>query len=284
MGKQHLLDVGSGVQINYFDTGGQGPPVVILHGLAGGAKEFFPTARALTGFRTILLELRGHGRSTTRPVDLSRDVFVADVAHVIETAAAAPVALVGQSLGGHTAMLVAAKRPDLVSRLVLLESGAGGSSQVENMQLGEFFRSWPVPFSSRTAAREFLGAGPLAEAWADDLKETAAGYWPRFHPDVMAGTMDGLIQPRWQEWQAVSAPTLVIYGENGMFSEEEKAAFVSSRPGTLRVDLPAASHDGHLDAFEPWIAALRTFLGNPQSPDGEPNVKAADKGRQPGLH
>jgi pimeloyl-ACP methyl ester carboxylesterase len=119
VGKQHLLDVGNGVQVNYFDTGGPGLPVVILHGLAGSATEFFATARALTGFRAILVELRGHGRSTTRPGDISREAFVADVVHVIETAVAAPVALVGQSMGGHTAMLVAAKRPDLVSRLVL---------------------------------------------------------------------------------------------------------------------------------------------------------------------
>lgn len=284
VGKQHLLDVGNGVQVNYFDTGGPGLPVVILHGLAGSATEFFATARALTGFRTILVELRGHGRSTTSPGDLSREAFVADVVHVIETAVAAPVALVGQSMGGHTAMLVAAKRPDLVSRLVLLESGAGGSSHVENMQLGEFFRSWPVPFSSRPASRDFLGPGPLAEAWAADLEEKTGGYWPRFHPDVMVGIMHALIQPRWKEWQSVRAPTLVVYGENGMFSEDEKTAFVASRPETQRVDLPAASHDAHLDAFESWIAALSTFLGNPLSPQGSADTKAADKGRQPGLH
>ena len=45
--------------------------------------------------------------STTRPGDLSREAFVADVIHVIESAVGGPVALVGQSMGGHTAMLVA---------------------------------------------------------------------------------------------------------------------------------------------------------------------------------
>ena len=46
-GKQQFLNVGTGVQINYFEPGGPGLPVVILHGLAGSANEFFSTARAL---------------------------------------------------------------------------------------------------------------------------------------------------------------------------------------------------------------------------------------------
>ena len=98
------------------------------------------------------------------------------------------------------------------------------------------------------------------------LEEKPDGYWPRFHPDIMAGIMEGMIQPRWEEWQAVSAPALVVYGSRGMFSEKEKRTFLGFRPGTRRVDLPAASHDAHLDGFEPWIAALRTFLGSPQLP------------------
>jgi pimeloyl-ACP methyl ester carboxylesterase len=204
----------------------------------------------------------GHGRSTSRPGDLSREAFVGDVVHVIESAAGGPVALVGQSMGAHTAMLVAAKRPDLVSKLVLLESSAGSSSAAENMQLGEFFRSWPVPFPSRAAAKEFLGNGPLQDAWVADLEEREDGYWPRFSADVMVGTMNGLMRPRWEEWDAVAAPTLVVYGEEGMFSAEEKTEFVARGHSVRRVDIPRATHDAHLDASGAWIAALKSFLNS----------------------
>ncbi|WP_461172941.1 alpha/beta hydrolase [Arthrobacter sp. Z1-9] len=260
VGQQFALDVGLGVRINYFDTGGNGLPVVILHGLAGSAVEFFETARALPDFRTILVDLRGHGRSTSRPGDLSREAFIADVVHVIESAVHGPAVLVGQSMGGHTAMLVAAQRPDLVTKLVLLESSAGSSSAAENMQLGEFFRSWPVPFPSRAAAKEFLGNGPLQKAWVSDLEEREDGYWPRFHADVMVDTMNGLIRPRWEEWAAVTAPTLVVYGEEGMFPAEEKTEFVARGHNVRRVDIPRASHDAHLDATGAWVAALKSFL------------------------
>src|SRR5699024_4134871 len=111
----------AGVTIGYRDSGGWRPPVVLLHGLAGSGREFVATAEALPEFRVILVDLRGHGESTRRPRDLGRAAYVADVVGVIESVVGGPVALVGQSMGGHTAMLVAAVRPDLVGRLVLLE-------------------------------------------------------------------------------------------------------------------------------------------------------------------
>ena len=254
------VDVGPNVRINYFDTGGDGLPVVILHGLAGSAWEFFETARAIPEFRTILIDLRGHGRSTPIPDDLSREAFVSDVVQVIEASVNAPVTLVGHSMGGHTAMLLAAARPDLVSKLVLLESGPGSGSAAENERIGDFFRSWPVPFPSRTAARDFLGDGPLERAWVADLENRSDGLWPRFDADVMVATMNEVIRSRWDEWESVAAPTLVVYGEKGMFTAEEKSEFVDRGREVQRVDLAGASHDGHLDAFNSWIIALRSFL------------------------
>lgn len=208
-----------------------------------------------------MIDLRGHGRSTTRPGDLSREAFVADVVRVIESVVRAPVTLIGQSLGGHTAMLVAAARPDLVSRLVLLESGARGGSGDEHEHLGKYFRSWPLPFASRTTAQEFLGDGPLARAWVADLEERADGLWPRFEADVMVAAIKGVAAPRWDEWESIAVPTLVVYGENGIFAAEDKSGFCERGRRVQRVDLAGASHDSHLDAFHSWVAALRPFMG-----------------------
>lgn len=260
--RSFVLDVGPDEWIHCIDTGGDGPPVVILHGLAGSSREFFATAGALPEFRTVLIDLRGHGRSARTPSDLSREAFVADVVQVIETAVRAPVFLVGQSMGGHTAMLLAAAQPDLVSKLVLLESNAGGGSPAEYESVGDFFRSWPVPFPDRETARAYLGDGPLPRAWVADLEEKADGLLPRFDPDVMVKTMNDVIIPRWAEWESVRAPTLVVYGEKGMFSADEKSAFVERGRDVRRVDLPGASHDGHLDAFDEWVAVLRLFLAS----------------------
>ena len=248
------------VTLAYLDSGGNGAPVVILHGFAGSTTEFLPTAEALPEFRVLLVDQRGHGRSARIPGDLSRDAFVADVVQIIERVVGGPVALVGQSMGAHTAMLVAARRPDLVERLVILEGGAGGASAEDNIKLGKYFRSWPVPFADHKAASDFLGDGPLERAWIADLEHRRDGLWPRFDADVMIQTVNAIAQPRWGDWQNVAAPTLVVYANNGLFTGAEKTEFISRGHLVRRVDLANASHDAHLDTFEEWVRVLRSFL------------------------
>jgi len=258
-----------GVGVDVPDA--DGVPVVILHGLAGSGREFSPTAHALAPRRVIRIDQRGHGCSTRVPDDVSRAAFVADVVRVIEAEASGPVDLVGQSMGAHTAMLVAAARGDLVRRLVLLEGDQGGGSPEEHEALGAFFRSWPVPFADRDDALRMLGDGPLARAWADDLERRADGLYPRFDADVMVRVIRAVAEPRWAEWRSVTAPTLVVYADGGMFTAAQQAAFVERRgstdsAGVRRADLVGASHDAHLDAFDQWIAVLRDFLAEPGVP------------------
>lgn len=249
-----------GVTISYLDSGRAGAPVVILHGLAGSATEFVPTAESLSDFRVLLVDQRGHGRSTRVPADTSRAAFVADVARVIEAEVNGPVALVGQSMGAHTAMMAAAARPDLVDRLVLLECGAGSGSTAENAKMGAHLGSWPVPFVDETAAREYLGSGLLEQAWIADLEHRPDGLYPRFDPEVMVQTLDAVAAPRWTEWESVSIPSLVVYADGGIFDEGDKSEFVRRGQRAQRIDIPDASHDAHLDAFDRWAEILHAFL------------------------
>ncbi|WP_083508702.1 alpha/beta fold hydrolase [Arthrobacter alpinus] len=236
--------------------------MVVLHGLAGESGEFAPTMAALAQqYRVVALDQRGHGRSTRRPFDVSRDAFVQDVVALIAyVSPGAPVHLAGQSMGAHTAMLVAAARPDLIDSLVLLESDAGSGSLEDAAKLGAFFASWPVPFADAAAALAFLGDSPVASAWVKSMQMRDNGLWPRFDSDVMERCIRHVMQPRWDDWISVQSRALVVYADGGMFTEAQKQEFVSRRPGTIRVDLQNASHDAHLDQFEAWMDALRGFL------------------------
>lgn len=254
--------VESGTIISYLVFDGADPAVVILHGLAGSSREFIPTAQALAGRKIILIDQRGHGQSTRRPGDISRAAFVNDVVRVIEAESSVAIDLVGQSMGAHTAMLVASSRPDHVRKLVLLEGNEGGGSVADNAAMGDFFRSWEVPFATRDAARSALGDGPLVRAWIADLEEREHGLYPRFDADVMVAVIDEVSVPRSREWQSVTAPTLVVFADGGMFTEEQKVRFVELRVGVHRVDLSGASHDAHLDAFEQWMRALHGFVNS----------------------
>ncbi|MCK0118536.1 alpha/beta hydrolase [Isoptericola sp. S6320L] len=257
---RRTISTDDGTTISYLDQPGPGVPVVLLHGLAGSSTELVATARSLPHRRVILMDQRGHGRSTRRPADTSREAFVRDVVHLLEVECARPAALVGQSMGAHTAMLVTAARPELVDRLVLLECAEGGGTREEHEQMARYFRSWPVPFADRGAARAFLGDSALGAAWVDDLEERADGLHPRFDPDVMLATIEAVARPRWSEWENLQVPATVVYGAHGMFSPAQRAEFTSRGREVVRVDLPRGSHDAHLDAFDDWVRALRTAL------------------------
>lgn len=239
--------------------------VVLLHGLAGSATELFPTADALVDvFHVVLVDQRGHGQSTRRPEQLSRSAFVDDIVRIItHMSPGSPATLVGQSMGAHTAFLVAAARPDLVERLVMLEGHVAGSDQPdEAAQLGAYFESWPDTFANADDARAFLGESPLSEAWIRDLEPTPEGLRRRFDADVMQRTITAVHEPRWAEWEQLIVSTLAVFAENGMFSAEQKAELIRRRPGTLRADISGASHDVHLDSFDSWMNCLRDFLVN----------------------
>ena len=251
------------VSIAVTDLGGDGPPLLLLHGLAGSSRELLPTAEALAdSFRVVLFDQRGHGRSTRRPDDLSRPAFVSDAVAVVEALAPGQRwTLVGQSMGAHTAFLTAAARPDLVASMVMLEGHvAGDVDPAQAVGLGRYFASWPLPFPDEASAREFLGNDAIVDAWIADLVTTPDGLVPPFDADIMERAIAAVHEPRWAEWETLKVPTLAIFAADGMFPDEDKAELIRRRPQTDRVDLDAGSHDAHLDAFALWVDALQRWL------------------------
>ncbi|HEV7707755.1 MAG TPA: alpha/beta hydrolase [Asanoa sp.] len=253
-----------GVVLSCLDGGTGDDVIVLLHGLAGSGQEMLPTAEALIpDYHVIAMDQRGHGQSTRRPQDLSRRAYVEDVVAVVgEVAGGRPVTVVGQSMGGHTAMLFAAWHPNLVHRLVLLEAGVGGGAQDDYpARLGDWFASWPVPFADVQNATDFLGSKPIARAWLRDLDRRADGLWPRFEPDVMRAAIAAVADSaRWDEWQQIQVPTLLVQGQNGTIPAAEAQHMLSLRPDVTHIVIPDAGHDVHLEQPDAWVRALRTFL------------------------
>ncbi|WP_250001821.1 alpha/beta fold hydrolase [Actinoplanes sp. M2I2] len=230
------------VELSVLRGGAGGEPVVLLHGLAGSAAEMAPLAGAVmaAGHRVVVPDQRGHGHSTSRPADVSREAYVADVLALIDE----PAWLVGQSMGAHTAMLAAAARPDRVRGLVMIEGGVGGSTDDYPERLRAWFASWPVPFADVEAARAFLGDRTITEAWIADLERRAGGLWPRFDPDTMKAAIAGVASTaRWTEWHSLTVPVLLILGEQGAIPADEVEGMAAAR----QVVVAGAGHDVHLD-------------------------------------
>ncbi|MFJ1717205.1 alpha/beta fold hydrolase [Streptomyces sp. NPDC088260] len=251
-----------GVRIACQDWGGPGQPIVLLHGLAGHAGEWNATARRLSPrHRVVAVDQRGHGASERRPRDVSRAAYVADVITVIDQLELRRPVLVGQSLGGHTAMLTAAAHPERVRALVLIDAGPGGAKPDGPSQIGGWLDSWPTPFASREAAAQFLGRGPVGEGWAAGLEERNGAWWPHFDRDVMVRSLaENAQRSFWDEWRQVSCPTLIVLAQSSIIPPQEADEMLRQRPTTVAVSIPRTSHDLHLEQPETLHTLLTGFL------------------------
>jgi pimeloyl-ACP methyl ester carboxylesterase len=264
-----------GVRLAWRDFGGDGPSALLLHGLAGHSDEWAQTASWLTArCRVVALDARGHGRSERFPADVSRDAVVADAVFVVEQLRLQPVVVVGQSVGGLTALSLAARRPELVRGLVLIDaSPAGGGEGVEEAVSATVraLREWPATFGSRSDAHAFFaerfGGSLAAEAWTSGLERVGNGWQPRFDVDVMARTLrEAISAPSWDEWDSITCPTLVVRAGNGMVEPETAKEMTERLSRAQLVEIADAAHDVHLDRPDEWREALAGFL---DSVDGQ---------------
>lgn len=233
------------------EFGGDGPPALLLHGLAGHAGEWAPTAAWLSEQATVFA-LDGDG---------------ADPAAAVEGIGAGPVVCVGQSLGGRAAIELAAGRPELVRALVVAEADPeGGPELAEGVggRVAEAFGRWPDSFASREDAVEFLGGpSPRAEAWAAGLRERDGRLWPWFdREDAVERLRAELARPLWDEWERIACPTLVVRGERGDLDQATAARMVERLPGSRSETIAGARHEVHLEAPREWRAALQPFLAH----------------------
>ena len=112
----------NGVDIHFLRTGGNKPPLVALHGLIGSGACLSPLASTLEGdFDVILPDARGHGQSSAPASGYSYSALAADVIGLIEKLELDAPILLGHSMGGLTAALVASLPASVLSGLVLVD-------------------------------------------------------------------------------------------------------------------------------------------------------------------
>lgn len=252
-----------GVAIGYR-IAGNGPTIVLLHGLAGHSGEWRETIETLAfQYQVIAIDQRGHGLSSRIPSDVSRGAFAADVIAVLDACACrAPATIVGQSMGAHTAMLVAAWHPARINRLVMVEGGVGGGGAAAAERLHEKLAGWPPHFKSRTEARDFFGGDtPSARAWADLLELRDGHYVPHFSRATMDSVMAPIFDHEWwPEWQTLTAPAHIVLAENSRIDAAQVERMRNLQPTACLQIIPGTGHDLHLEQPTAWQQALQSAL------------------------
>jgi pimeloyl-ACP methyl ester carboxylesterase len=190
---------------------------LFLHGLAGTGSEW---DRLQAAVRAEAPDLSPYG---------TRDEYVGDVVELIEEP---PVMLIGQSLGGHTAMLVAARHPALVARLVLIElSPERDEGVVERV-------------------RAYFEGNPSA-------------YGAPVDPDAVAQTVAELEERDWwDEFGLIQCPVLIVRGEHGDLDPEVVASMLAANRQASAVTIAGAGHDVHLDEPGALAEAIQAWLSS----------------------
>ena len=166
-------------------------------------------------------------------------------------------------MGALNALVLAARRPDLVAQLVLVEAYAWNYA---SPSADDWSATWPVPFGSLDEARVYFDSKGLdGKTWAQSLEARADGYWPRFHPeDMVEISRHGSPYDYRAECAKIIAPTLVVGGSR-TWLDPLKIREVASLIRNARYIELDAGHDVHLDNPVAFENTVRNFLDH-----GEP--------------
>jgi len=212
-----------GVRMRYF-VGGEGPSLVLVHGLGGAASNWTELAPLLAERHRLLVpDLPGHGGSSALPAVSGLEPFADRVALVAEREGMLPAPVVGHSLGGMVVLRLALRRPADVQALVL--AGAAGLSigsvwgrqllsvfsTVRPGRLAARYRSWVV--RSRILRRLVFGFVSVADPVAL-TNEAVEGFLAGqlLHTDVDSAWQALRADDPRQELEAVRCPVLVLWG------------------------------------------------------------------------
>lgn len=242
------------------EFGGRGPGIVLLHGLMGTARTWAPVARWLTGYgRVVGLDARGHGASPHRGGGWRTEDFAADVAELIETHELAPAVVIGHSMGGLHAWMLAARRPELVRAIVVEDMAPDQRGRTVDAWRG-YFESWPVPFASAAHIREFFGT--LGDYFVGCFEERADGWH-------LIASLDELYEIAgewgerdfWPEVERVRCPVLAIEaGFSAMPAGQLARLPVRAPGGGQHIVVEGAGHVVHRDAALMYRGAVEALL------------------------
>jgi pimeloyl-ACP methyl ester carboxylesterase len=230
----------------WYGTCGSGPTVILLHGGLGHSGNWGYQVPALvsSGHRAVLIDSRGHGRSTRDARPFTYELMASDVSTVMDALHLERAALVGWSDGAIIAMILAMKAPSRVAGVFFF----GGNMDLTGAkQITDF-----SPILARCLGRHAKDYAQLS-ATPDQFGafSAAVGLMMETEPNYSA---DDLSQ--------ISVPVAIVHSEHDEFIKREHAEYLArSIPGAELVTLLGVSHFAPLQRPGQFNAAMLTFLG-----------------------
>lgn len=228
----------------WYASFGDGPPVVLLHGGLGNAGNWGYQVPALVaaGYRAIVLDSRGQGRSSRDDRPYSYELMASDTCAVLDTLGIARAAFVGWSDGADTALVLSRQTPERSAGVFFFACNVDASGTLPFVftdRIGRIYNQHVADYAVLSPAPDQF------EKMRDDL-----GVMQKDQPNYSAGDL-----------AAVAVPVWSVLGEHDEFIRREHAQYIARTiPGARFVLLPEVSHFAPLQRPDAFSSAVLEFL------------------------
>ncbi|MDQ3577848.1 MAG: alpha/beta hydrolase [Actinomycetota bacterium] len=257
----------NGVTLGYDDEG-SGDALVLVHGHPFDRSMWRPQVGTFSreGWRVIAPDLRGYGESTVVSGTTTLDVFVRDIAELLDGLGVDRFVLGGLSMGGQIVMEFQRLSPERIRGLVLADTfaaaetrdGRAGRYAMAERVLAEGMGPYADEVLPKMVAPHNIAAMPEVAAHVLAMMRGTS-------PEGAAAALRGRAErPDYVETLgSVSVPTLVVVGRDDEFTPVRDARLIQERvPGAELAIIEGAAHMPNLERPAEFNAVLRTFLEN----------------------
>ena len=257
--------VANGVNLHYHRAGGDGPPLVLSHGITDNGLCWTRVAQVLQAdFDVIMVDARGHGLSDAPDTGYTPDDRAADLAGLVQALGLEKPCLMGHSMGADTTAVAAATYPGLASCVILEDPPwrEGLSSEETRKAMAEGHRAGVMVRKSKPI-KDVIAAGCEEHPEWDEIE---FGPWAQAKSQFSLNALQAItgLSPHWRDIAArIACPVLLITSDpeqGGRITPDVAAELVACNPHFEVAHIEGAGHNIRREGFEPYIAAVTSFL------------------------
>lgn len=256
----------NGITLQYYRTGDDTlPPLILSHGFTDNGLFWTDMAHALEkDYDVIMYDLRGHGFSDAPQTGYNVDDYVADTVGLIRALKLHRPVIIGHSLGGSIAAILAIQHPDIPQKIVLIDPPGVTEplfqSQDEEDQALKWYKN-DIKRLKRMSLEKLLKEADhrhpeISKAnqirWAD----TKAQMKPQIAETIVNLT------PLRNEWPKLFTPTLILRADADEEIRQKELNLVSALPNIKIVYIEGTGHIVHMDQPDASLSAIRNFLND----------------------
>lgn len=249
------------VTLHHRDLGGAGrPPLVILHGLLGSSRNWQAAGRALSErYHVVALDLRGHGQSP-HALPVTYEEMAGDVVAWLDARGIGRVSLLGHSMGGKVAMLLACRNPGRVERLLVVDVAPKDYRWISNREAFAAMHGLDLAsLGSRAEAERSLAprihSAAMRHFLLTNLVREEGGQW-KWGVDLpgLTQAVPVLESNPLGPGERFTGPTLFLAGGKSDYVEPGDGDAIRRHFPAARIEtLPAAGHNPHVEAREEFV-------------------------------